>query len=83
MVKRNAGVILNVASDLGVIAPDQRLYRKDGLSEDQQPVKPVTYLQFRRPQKSDLQDHLPRHDLSRRYRLNFLQSFARSSHRFE
>jgi NAD(P)-dependent dehydrogenase (short-subunit alcohol dehydrogenase family) len=43
MVKRNSGVILNVASDLGVIAPDQRLYRKDGLPEDQQPVKPVTY----------------------------------------
>jgi NAD(P)-dependent dehydrogenase (short-subunit alcohol dehydrogenase family) len=43
MVKRNAGVILNVASDLGVIAPDQRLYRKDGVPEDQQPVKPVTY----------------------------------------
>ncbi len=43
MVKRNAGVILNVASDLGVIAPDQRLYRKNGVPEDQQPVKPVTY----------------------------------------
>ncbi len=43
MVKRNAGVIVNVASDLGVIAPDQRLYRKEGLGEDQQPVKPVTY----------------------------------------
>jgi NAD(P)-dependent dehydrogenase (short-subunit alcohol dehydrogenase family) len=43
MVKRNSGVILNVASDLGVIAPDQRLYRKDGVPEDQQPVKPVTY----------------------------------------
>jgi NAD(P)-dependent dehydrogenase (short-subunit alcohol dehydrogenase family) len=43
MVKRNAGVILNVASDLGVIAPDQRLYRKDGVPENQQPVKPVTY----------------------------------------
>jgi NAD(P)-dependent dehydrogenase (short-subunit alcohol dehydrogenase family) len=43
MVKRNAGVIVNVASDLAVIAPDQRLYRKDGLAEDAQPVKPVTY----------------------------------------
>ena len=46
MVKRNSGVILNVASDLAVIAPDQRLYRKQALPpipEDQQPVKPVTY----------------------------------------
>lgn len=37
------GVILNIASDLSVFAPDQRLYRKDGLAEDMQPVKPVTY----------------------------------------
>jgi NAD(P)-dependent dehydrogenase (short-subunit alcohol dehydrogenase family) len=43
MVKRNSGVIVNVASDLGVIAPDQRLYRKEGLAESEQPVKPVTY----------------------------------------
>jgi NAD(P)-dependent dehydrogenase (short-subunit alcohol dehydrogenase family) len=37
------GVILNIASDLSVISPDQRLYRKDGLEIDMQPVKPVTY----------------------------------------
>ena len=37
------GVILTIASDLSVLAPDQRLYRKDGLPEYSQPVKPVTY----------------------------------------
>ena len=43
MAKRGEGVILNIASDLSVFAPDQRLYKKDGLRPDQQPVKPVTY----------------------------------------
>jgi NAD(P)-dependent dehydrogenase (short-subunit alcohol dehydrogenase family) len=39
----NGGVILNIASDLSVFSPDQRIYRKDGISEHLQPVKPVTY----------------------------------------
>ena len=43
MAKRGKGVILNIASDLGVVAPDQRIYRKDGLPDKDQPVKPVTY----------------------------------------
>ena len=37
MAKFKKGVILNVSSDLGIIAPDQRIYGKSGF------VKPVTY----------------------------------------
>lgn len=43
MAEANRGVILNISSDLGIIAPDQRIYRKDGLREEEQSVKPVTY----------------------------------------
>lgn len=43
MAKNGKGVILNIASDLGVIAPDQRIYKQDSLLEEEQNVKPITY----------------------------------------
>ena len=43
MAEKGGWVILNISSDLSVIAPDQRLYKKENLSDDLQPVKPVTY----------------------------------------
>ncbi len=43
LAAHGGGAIVNVASDLGLIAPDQRIYRREGLARDEQPVKPVTY----------------------------------------
>jgi NAD(P)-dependent dehydrogenase (short-subunit alcohol dehydrogenase family) len=43
MAESQRGVIVNIASDLSVIAPDQRLYEKEGVSSSEQPVKPITY----------------------------------------
>ena len=43
MAKDSGGVIVNIASDLSVIAPDQRIYLNESFDKDSQPVKPVTY----------------------------------------
>jgi NAD(P)-dependent dehydrogenase (short-subunit alcohol dehydrogenase family) len=43
MARRGSGVIVNISSDLGLIGPDQRIYRLPSLPENMQPVKPVTY----------------------------------------
>ena len=36
-------MILNIASDLSVISPDQRIYAIEGVAPDKQPVKAVSY----------------------------------------
>ena len=41
MAKQGNGVILNIASDLSIIAPDQRIYSND--SNELRNVKPITY----------------------------------------
>lgn len=43
MENQGKGVIVNISSDYGLIAPDQRIYRKDGLADEDQIVKPVSY----------------------------------------
>lgn len=42
-LNKNGGSIVNISSDLGVIAPDQRIYAQDDIGYENQPVKPVSY----------------------------------------
>lgn len=37
------GTIVNISSELGILGPDQRLYKQKGLKDSEQPVKPVGY----------------------------------------
>ena len=43
MFKNKKGVILNILSDLSVIAPNQLLYESKQKNKDKQTVKPITY----------------------------------------
>ena len=43
MAEGAGGSIVNISSDLGLVAPDQRLYQQAGVDLDLQPVKPITY----------------------------------------
>ena len=43
MIKNKSGVIINISSDLGVIAPDQRIYEKNGQSSEVKYFKPFSY----------------------------------------
>jgi NAD(P)-dependent dehydrogenase (short-subunit alcohol dehydrogenase family) len=43
MAAHGGGAIVNIGSEYALIAPDQSVYRIEGLAEENQPTKPVTY----------------------------------------
>lgn len=43
MEKQGSGVVINISSDYGVISPNQNIYRKEGIPEEEQIIKPVSY----------------------------------------
>ncbi len=43
MARRGKGAVVNVSSQYGILAPDQRVYRDPALPPDEQPIKPLGY----------------------------------------
>lgn len=43
MEKQKQGVVINISSDYGVISPNQNIYKKEGIPDEEQTVKPVSY----------------------------------------
>lgn len=43
MESQGKGAIINISSDYGIISPNQNIYRKEGVPEDEQIIKPVSY----------------------------------------
>ena len=43
MAKKNQGVIVNISSHYGLVAPNQSIYTKNNKQNDTQDVKPITY----------------------------------------
>ncbi len=43
MENQGSGVVINVSSDYGIISPNQNIYRREGLTESEQTIKPISY----------------------------------------